>query len=210
MTPNKDKNINYVYAHIRVDTGEIFYIGIGCTINFSRAYDFNARNSFWKAIYKKTSIVVKILFSNVSRNKAIKKEISLIKLIGRRNTKQGTLVNLTDGGEGSINVIVKPETREKLRIAGELRRSTKATKEKLSNHWKKIGISSDKQSKMYAGRKAKGWKRASKKKLLCTNSGKIFTSIKEAAIYADIHKSCLGQILRGERKNRTSIVLLNT
>lgn len=100
-------NTCYVYAHIRTDTNEIFYIGIGSTSNYKRAYSIYDRNRFWKRIVNKSSFTVKILFNSLSWTKACKKEIRFIKLIGRRDLQLGSLVNLTDGGEGSNNMSLK-------------------------------------------------------------------------------------------------------
>jgi len=44
-------------------------------------------------------------------------EMKLIKFYGRRNLGEGTLVNLTDGGDGGLGVIVSKETRAKLSAA---------------------------------------------------------------------------------------------
>lgn len=206
MTYNKD-NIHYVYAHIREDTGEIFYIGIGVSPNFKRAYSKDKRNRIWRYIVNKSSYTVKILFIGLSHQQSINKEIRLIKLIGRKNLKQGTLCNLTDGGEGCINYIATQETREKLRVAGLKRRSTDETKLKLSSYHKSIGISSEKQAKMLAGRVIKGWIGLGNKKVLCTVTNKQFDSIKEAALFYNMNRHWLARMLRGERKNRTSMLL---
>jgi len=86
-----------VYRHIRLDTNEPFYIGIGKTKK--RAYSIHNRNLYWNRIVKKTSYRVEILFENISWDDAQNKEIDLIKLYGRKDLKTGILCNLTDGGE---------------------------------------------------------------------------------------------------------------
>lgn len=48
---------------------------------------------------------------------ACNKEIELIALYGRSDLKQGELCNLTDGGEGSLGLIVSDETKLKQSIA---------------------------------------------------------------------------------------------
>ena len=115
----------YLYRHIRLDTGEVFYIGIGTkpkkfksiAIEFSRAYNKSRRNSFWKNITDKTRYLVEILIESDNYEFIKQKEIEFIKLYGRRNLKLGALVNLTDGGDGNLNSIVSIETRNKLSIA---------------------------------------------------------------------------------------------
>jgi hypothetical protein len=47
-----------------------------------------------------------------SEAEAFAKEIELIKLYGRRNTKTGTLFNLTDGGEGASGAIKTEEHKQ--------------------------------------------------------------------------------------------------
>lgn len=103
----------YLYRHIRKDKNEVFYVGIGSTIY--RAYDFKRRSGFWKIIYNKTDIEVDILFDDLTNEEAREKEKEFIELYGRKDLGKGTLVNLTDGGDGALNVIVKEETKEKQR-----------------------------------------------------------------------------------------------
>lgn len=91
----------YVYAHIRLDTLQIFYIGIGKTKN--RAYTKHGRNIHWYRIVGKTSHIVDKLFENLSWKEACNIEKILIKSIGRINLKTGPLCNMTEGGEGIVN-----------------------------------------------------------------------------------------------------------
>lgn len=98
----KEKNTCYVYRHVRLDTNETFYIGIGSDIFIKRAYSRKSRNKYWMNITNKTKYKVEIISESLSWKNACK-EVELIKFYGRRSLKQGTLVNLTDEGEGSIN-----------------------------------------------------------------------------------------------------------
>lgn len=90
----------YVYRHIRLDKNEPFYIGIGSDKNYNRAYNKVSRTKFWKAVINKTQYEVEIIADNLSWEEACKKEIEFIKLYGRKDLGVGTLVNLTDGGNG--------------------------------------------------------------------------------------------------------------
>jgi len=88
-----------VYRHIRIDKNVPFYIGIGKSSN--RAYDKRNRSAFWKRIINKSDYLVEILFEGLSKSKAIDKEIEFINLYGRIDLKNGTLCNMTKGGEGT-------------------------------------------------------------------------------------------------------------
>jgi hypothetical protein len=121
----------YLYRHIRLDKNEPFYIGIGCTIY--RAYDFKRRSKWWKRIYDKTDIEVDIIFDNLTKEEVREKEKEFIALYGRKDLKTGTLVNMTDGGDGALNAIIREETREKKRQ----RIVSLETKMKLSERMKK-------------------------------------------------------------------------
>jgi hypothetical protein len=88
-----------VYRHIRTDINEPFYIGIGDKEN--RAYSQRSRNKYWKNIAKK-GYEVEIMFEDLTWDQACEKEKEFIALYGRKDLKTGTLVNLTDGGEGAL------------------------------------------------------------------------------------------------------------
>lgn len=111
---NSEEDIWYVYRHIRLDTGKPFYIGIGKSLNYKRAFEKKGHNVFWKRIVKKVGYKVDILISNLSVEEANWNEIFFICLYGRVDLNTGSLCNLNGGGNG-----VNPSkgSREKNRIA---------------------------------------------------------------------------------------------
>jgi len=91
----------YVYQHIRLDKNQVFYVGIGSDSKNKRAYNSTNRTKFWKTIFDKTKIRVEIIKKNISWDDACELEKQLIKKYGRKDLNLGTLVNLTDGGDGA-------------------------------------------------------------------------------------------------------------
>jgi group I intron endonuclease len=103
-----------VYRHIRLDTNDVFYIGVGK--NEKRAYEINfRRNSYWRNIIKNTKYKVEITHKDICYEEALSIEKYLISFYGRANKNKGTLCNLTDGGEGTLGILVSEETRNKFR-----------------------------------------------------------------------------------------------
>jgi hypothetical protein len=117
----------YVYKHIRLDNNQVFYIGIGKSSNYDRAFSKKERNKYWYNIVNKCGYQVDIIKDGISIEEAIKEEINLIKEYGRKDLKKGTLVNLTDGGDGQVNM--SEETKKKLAEFNLGR--------KIENHWSK-------------------------------------------------------------------------
>lgn len=103
-----------VYRHIRLDKNEVFYIGIGKAIK--RAYSKKNRNTYWINIINKTNYEVEILFDDLSWEDACLKEIELIELYGRNDLNKGKLVNLTNGGDGTLNIIVSDDKKGRMSI----------------------------------------------------------------------------------------------
>jgi len=97
----------YVYAHIRLDTLQIFYIGIGVK---NRVYTHRGRNIYWHRIVNKAGYFVDKLFENLSWEEACNIEKILIKSIGRVSLKTGPLCNMTGGGEGMLGYKQTKET----------------------------------------------------------------------------------------------------
>jgi len=101
-----------VYQHIRLDTNEVFYVGIGSQKR--RAYSKYKRSKFWHNIVNKAGYKVELLFENIEWEKACQIEQDLIKLYGRKDLKQGNLINMTDGGDGRFGSIHSDETKKKM------------------------------------------------------------------------------------------------
>jgi hypothetical protein len=124
----------YVYRHIRLDKNEPFYIGVSsdCDILYKRAYKKLGRNEYWQRIISKTNYRVDILFDEVDFGFAKEKEMELIKLYGRQNLNNGILCNLTDGGEGTLNMVFSDEHRLKISSANKGRSFSEIHKKRLS------------------------------------------------------------------------------
>jgi group I intron endonuclease len=107
----------YIYRHIRPDTNAVFYIGLGCyqkKWKYQRAYTSKNRNIHWTRIVSqiKGAFIVDILMDNLTKDQAIECECGFIKLYGRSDLKQGPLCNLTNGGEGVVEL--SKESRKKI------------------------------------------------------------------------------------------------
>ena len=118
-----------LYRHIRLDKNIPFYVGIGDSEK--RAYNKINRTKIWKNIAKK-GYEVEILFEDLTWEQAIEKEKEFIALYGRRDLGLGPLVNLTDGGEGTIGYRHSDEVKEKCRLVSIGRKHTEEEKRKIS------------------------------------------------------------------------------
>lgn len=105
----KGQNKYYLYRHIRLDTNEVFYIGIGTKSNsnrhhpYSRSKSKQGRNKIWKAIVNKNKdYIIEIIMEFDDYNLVKEKEKEFIALYGRKVLGKGTLCNLTDGGDGLL------------------------------------------------------------------------------------------------------------
>jgi len=180
----------YIYSHIREDKNEVFYIGIGKTKNFARAYEKSKRNNHWKNIVKNTKFLVNILYSNLTREEANTKEKELISLYGRSYLNQGPLCNITVGGEGGskkgrilsdntkkkisiANSNMSSETKKKMSLAASNRIVSDETKKKLSKIFSGRKLSDETKNKIsLANRNISDEKR---EKLRIASTGRIFS-----------------------------------
>lgn len=91
-----------VYQHIRRDTQEVFYVGIGA--DQKRAYSRNNRNKYWHNVVNKVGYDVEVTHKDLIWEEACSIEKYLVAFWGRKDLGLGSLVNMTDGGEGNANL----------------------------------------------------------------------------------------------------------
>ena len=173
----------YVYTHTRLDTNEIFYVGISTQKNYKRAFHAHERTNYWYNIAKKCGFKVNIVFDNLTWEEACLKERELILKYGRIDLGTGNLVNLTTGGDGNIGGKASDETKLKMSIA---KKGVKKSKEHIENMKKSlIGNNS--------------------KKVINTETGEIYNSIKEAADKNGVLRYNLSSYLTKRSKNITPL-----
>lgn len=213
----------YVYRHVRLDKNIPFYIGIGSDAKYYRAYYTKKRNEYWNNIVANTDYKVEILFEDLTWKQACEKEKEFIKLYGRHDLNQGFLSNMTDGGDGSINVIQKLETRSKQ--SEKLKGVNNPNYGKVIPEWHKeilrkaqLGRKQDFNLIKLRADKLRGKKRpdtvmlpsiiAKCKQVIDLSSGVVFDSIKDAAASKNIKRRTLNAMLSGQNKNTTSLILI--
>lgn len=123
-----------VYNHKKATTGEIFYIGIG--LAKARAYTHHGRNKYWHRIVNKHGYVVQITHEGVCKEEAVSIERYLIYFYGRRDIKAGPLINLTDGGEGVINVSWEAEIAKRKGLSDYWNRNRKMLTQRAADQMK--------------------------------------------------------------------------
>ena len=132
----------YVYIHTRLDNNEVFYVGIGRLKDYKRAYQTKkSRNPFWHNIVKKTKYEVSIVADNLQWEEACRLEILLIKKYGRKDLHTGTLINLTDGGDGHKGM--SQSTKDKISNSLKGKIQSKETRLKRSQALKETWKSED-------------------------------------------------------------------
>ena len=119
VNSNMDKEIKIeystkIYLHKRLDTGEVFYVGIG---GGKRPWETGNRNKFWRNIVKKAGYEVVVIEDCLTWDQAYEIEIMLVAHYGRRDRGKGPLVNLTDGGQGSPGHKHTDESKAKISAA---------------------------------------------------------------------------------------------
>lgn len=98
----------YVYAYIRKSDNTPYYIGKG---NGSRAW---GRHHF-KIPLNNSQII--ILESGLTEIGALALERRMIRWYGRKDNYTGILSNKTDGGEGSVGLVMSDEAKRKISLS---------------------------------------------------------------------------------------------
>lgn len=207
----------YVYRHLK-PCGEVFYIGIGKTKNFKRAYEKTNRNKWWKNVVNKyTNYEVQVLTAKLSKLDADYLEKILISWYKRIDCCSGTLVNLTNGGEGTENLIQSEESKKK--------RADKISIKYKGSGNPFYGKTHSEKTKKYIGDIQKqnftydngSWENMAIKKyndsinnkkyrkVINERTGEKFNSLREASEYYNISYYTMKGRMRGERANRNEL-----
>ena len=160
----------YVYQHIRLDTNEVFYIGIGKTKR--RAYSKSDRNKHWHHIVNKVGYSVKIIFDRITWEEAIAKEKKLIEYYGRRDKGLGTLVNMTDGGEGTLGRPMSEKHKRRVSDCHKGKKISEELKQKLFNANKGRQLSKEHKQKISNFQKGRILSEKVKQKISDTSKGR--------------------------------------
>jgi len=221
-----------VYQHKRLNDQKIFYIGIEFDTDKKKATGKRSRkkcdkSEFWKKVVNKYGYEIDILFNDITNEEAIQIEKYLIAYYGRRDLGLGYLVNLTDGGEGTINYLMSQQTKDKISIKAKGRIVSEKTRNKLSEVGKGKVVSLDNRKKlserMKGNKQFEGKKHSEETKLLMsqkgglhiakkvinTETGEIFNSIIECSKFNNISYSKLQHKLSGKLLNDTFFTYLN-
>lgn len=99
-----------IYRHLKPN-GEVFYIGV--SNNLKRPYNKTSRSKQWKKLVKEyPNYEIQILKTALTKETAYELEIILINWYKRKDCCEGTLVNLTDGGESTKGRIMENWQKE--------------------------------------------------------------------------------------------------
>lgn len=225
-------NRHYVYVHRRLSTGEIFYCGKGSERARSqrllreRAFTVDNRSLFWRrVVHKDGGFIVEVVRAFATDKEAQDWEKDIIAFYGRRNLKKGSLVNLTDGGDGHAGLLISTTTRQRRSAAASGPRSVKwvaairraranggnggvvKRRDKLPLLWRqhisqaKIGV----KNPMF-GRTGRAHPTA--RQLICSETGRLFDSVSAAASQLGLNMKTLYNKLTGHRPNTTSLRFL--
>lgn len=199
-----------VYRHVRLDTNQVFYIGIG---DDKRPYARNGRSKFWMRVVNKTKYRIDIIAKDLSWEKCAEIEKSLIFLYGRRDLNKGTLVNLTDGGEGSLGRKHSKDAINKMREVKLGKLASDETKKKMSVS--RTGMKHSKESHIKRVETMKGYSHSietrkklgakNKKLILDFSTGIFYDSCIEASIAFNIKLPTLTAMLNGRNNNKTNL-----
>ena len=98
----------YIYIHYTPDNIP-FYVGKGIK---NRCLHKHSRSKWWNNMVNKYGYYIKIQEINLSEDECLQREIYWINYFGRKQYQEGTLINLTNGGEGVSGRLYTDEEKE--------------------------------------------------------------------------------------------------
>ncbi len=197
----------YVYIHRKASTGEVFYVGKGYG---DRAYSKRGRSKRWQHVVNKHGYIVDVVVKDIQEWYAFELEIEMILLYGRKDKGNGTLINMTDGGEGVSGRRCTEETRQKISTSHKGKTISQDTRKKLSlintgqfrseEHRCNIGKST---KSRWANDSYKEKIKESKRHLMkpvIRSDGVVFESAADASHSMSVLASHITEVCHGKRK----------
>jgi hypothetical protein len=211
-----------VYTHTKKDNGNVFYIGIGKSEK--RAYVSNGkqRNPHWHRIALKYGITVNITHRDICWEEACKIEQYLIDF-WRNYLGKKAITNITDGGEGVFGLVMNENTRHKMRDkklgtkqSAETRLKHSLSMQRLVNETDfrdkirqaRLGQKGSDEMRKKVSEARKGAGNGRSKKVIDNVSGKIYDTLKDAALDIAMPVGTLQHQLTGYCKNTTNLSYL--
>jgi group I intron endonuclease len=101
----------YVYLHIKESDGTPFYIGKG---SGKRSESKKGRSTWWKKTVDKHGFDIILLEEDLTEEESFQREKYWIDRIGRIDLGKGTLVNMTDGGDGTSGYVFSDDLKKQI------------------------------------------------------------------------------------------------
>jgi hypothetical protein len=175
------KNNFYTYAYLRED-GTPYYIGKG---QGGRAFKKSGRRS---PIPPRERIL--FLKTGLTEEEALKHEVYMIAVFGRKDLGTGILWNFTDGGEGVSGLRFTDEQKKKIGEASRKKTMSQEAREKISKAMSGRKVSDETKQKLSAVMKGKKPSTATIEALKKALTGKKQT---------EEHKRKVNEALKGRR-----------
>lgn len=172
----------YVYLHRKATTGEIFYVGKAVK---HRAWVSSGRSEQWQRAVNKHGYKIEIVQDGLQEWAAFELEKDLISLYGKRSDKTGTLVNNSDGGDGTTGAKLSNETKSKMSAYRKGRKLSESHKKNTS-----LGLMGHIVSK------------ESREKIRLAKSGKKLNEDHKMKIRAALHRAFLDGRLKNKEGQR--------
>ena len=183
------------YVYMYLDLNNIpFYIGKGKNGRHKIAIHLGkyGSNPFLQNKIRKVgidNIKIHFLHKDLTEKDAFSWEEYWIKYIGRRDKKEGTLCNLTDGGEGSSGHTHSKETKQKMSKAHRNKKLSVKTRQKISKANKGCAVPNERRQKISSTLRGYIVSGETKQKIGAGNKGKTIS----AKVRQKISESMMGE-----------------
>ena len=121
---DKNRDVFYVYEHMRATDGKVFYVGKGCG---GRDKETHNRNRYWKNVAAKHGYTSRRVVERVDEELSFLVEVERIAQLKQMGF---SLCNLTSGGEGTSGYVMPESAKAKISSANKGKKPTAAVIEK--------------------------------------------------------------------------------